>query len=126
MKQVVVMRRDLKMRRAEVASYVAKVSSRFLYDNRDESSDDRLTVPLTREESEWFYGDQKVIVLGVQSENALRSVMDRAEVQGLTISTMTRRDDDGKTGVDYSLVCVAIGPHDDESIDQITGGLKLM
>lgn len=114
------------MRRAEVASYVAKVSTRFLYDNRDYTDDDRLTVPFTREESEWFYGEQKVIVLGVQSEGALKNVMDRAEVQGLTIASMSRRDDDGKTGVDYSLVCAAIGPHDDDTIDSITGNLRLM
>ena len=109
-----------------MASYVARVSSRFMYDNREYTDQDHLTVPLTREESEWFYGDQKVIVLGVQSEGALKNVIDRAEVQGLTIASMSRRDDDGKTGVDYSLVCAAIGPHDDDTIDAITGNLKLM
>lgn len=125
MKQAVVVRRDLRMRRAEVASYVAKASSRFLYDNREKSPDDHLIVPFSHEESEWFYGNQKVIVLGVQSEADLKKIIDRAEVQGLTVSVMERHEDE-KMGQDYSPICAAIGPHDDDTIDAITGGLRLM
>lgn len=125
-KLAVVVRRDLRLRRAEVASYVARATSMFLYDNRDPTDNNRLVVPFTSEESEWFYGDQKVIVLGVQSESVLRSVMDRAEVQGMTVSSLVRKDYDSKLGGDYALICAAIGPHDGDSIDSITGGLKLM
>lgn len=126
MKQVVVVRRDLRMRRAEVASCVARASSMFLLENSETTRDGRLVVPFTQEESEWFYGDKKVIVLGAGSESALKHIITQAEIQGLTVNTISKRDEDGKIGYDYTLVCAAIGPHDDDSIDEITGSLKLM
>lgn len=125
-KQVIIVRRDMKLRRSEVASLVARVSTKFMYDNRESTGDDRLMVPFSQEESEWFYRDQKVIVLGVPSEGTLKNLVDRAEMQGLTVATMEHRDDDGKNGIDYPLVCAAIGPHDEDAIDAITGNLKLM
>lgn len=121
-KQAVVMRRDLRLRRAEVASFVARASSSFLYDSIDAEHKDGILVHLTQEEREWFLGDQKTIVLGVKSEDALRDVMNNAEFRGLTVSTLGHKTE----GDVYSVVCVAIGPHDDETIDAVTGKLKLM
>lgn len=127
-KQAVVVRRDLRLRRSEVASYVARASSAFLVENKEDGPDDaQLVVPLSQEEREWLYGDQKTIVLGVQSESTLKSVFDHAEFRGLTVSVMTRpRAEDPKDGSTHELVCVAIGPHDDDAVDEVTGDFKLM
>lgn len=123
-KQVVVVRRDLRLRRAEVAACVARASSTFLLNGCEDGPD--LQVSFSQEEREWFYGGRKVIVLGVATESALRRVVDMAEIQGLTVSTLSKRDIDEKTGEEQSLVCAAIGPHDEESIDAVTGSLRLM
>ena len=80
-----------------------------MYENRESTAEDHLFIPFSAEESEWFYGDRKVIVLGVQSEGALRHVVDRAEMQGLNVHTLSRRTEDEKEGFDSSLICAAIG-----------------
>ena len=126
MKQVVIVRRDLRLRRAEVASCVARASSMFLSENREDTDDGSLLVPFTLEEREWFFGDKKVIVLGAQSEGALKHIVTQAEIQGLTVNTLSRHAMSDKIDYERTLVCAAIGPHDDDSIDQITGNLKLM
>lgn len=123
-KQVVVVRKDLRLRRAEVASYVARASSSFLLNNIGDGTPQQ--VPLSQEEAEWLCGGRKVIVLGVHTEDALRRVVDLAEIQGLTVSMLTKSTMDDKRGFDGTAVCAAIGPHDEESIDAVTGGLKLM
>lgn len=127
-KQAVVVRRDLRLRRADVASYVARASSAFLLDNSEVGEDDsRLVVPLSLEERDWLYGDRKTIVLGVQSESALRSLFEHADFRGLTVSLMTRPlTIDPKDDSTHEMVAVAIGPHDDDTVDELTGRLKLM
>lgn len=125
MKQVVVMRQDLKMSRADVASCVARASSMFLWNNREETAYDKLCVSLSQEESEWFYGDQKISLLEARSEWVLRAIADRAEIQGLTTSRLTMSNEDEKIAMGSALVCVAIGPHEDDVIDSITGNFKL-
>lgn len=125
-KQVIVVRRDLKLRRAEVAATVARISSMFFHNNREETAADRLHVNFSREESEWFYSGQKIIVLGVQSETTLKGIIDKADMQGLTVAVAHRTNDDEKMGHGRIPVAAAIGPHDDDVIDAITGNLRLM
>jgi len=126
-KQVVVVRRDLRLKRAEAASYVARASSQFLVNNRQEGElSEIVEIPLSSEEKEWLDGDRLVIVLGVPSENALMAIVGRAEILGLTVATMQRqvRPDD-KSELDTTVVCAALGPHDEDSIDAVTSKLKL-
>lgn len=126
MKQAIVVRRDLRMRRAEIASCVARASSAFLFENSEDTSNNDLIVPLTHEERDWFFGDRKTIVLGIQSESALRRIIDRAEIQGLNVNVISKDFFEEKSMNESVIVCVAIGPHEDEVIDEITGNLKLV
>jgi peptidyl-tRNA hydrolase len=125
-KQVIVIRRDLKLKRAEAASYVARSSMMFLLNNASFSDDPCTTISFSEEEKEWFDGDGKVIVLGVKSESALEEIIGRAEIAGLTVYSMSRPCSEEEKGrVSDTLICAAIGPHRDDDIDTITSKLKL-
>jgi peptidyl-tRNA hydrolase len=122
------MRRDLRLRRAEAASYVARASLKFISLNASFSDDPCATFSFSEEERDWFDGEQTVIVLGVTGETALRSITSKAEMLGLTVHTMTRdraSDAKDKSEDERVLVCAVIGPHDEDSIDAVTSKLKL-
>ena len=128
-KQVIIVRRDIRMRRAEMVATAAKASFSFLVDNNESKSENELQLKLTPDESAWLFGNSKSVILGVQSESALRSIMLQAELDGLTVCPQYRgmRVDESKSDYCYEqLVCVAIGPHEEDIIDTITSNLKLI
>lgn len=129
LKQVILVRRDLKMRRASIAALVAKASSEFFLDNNESERSDKLSVNLTPQESEWITSGSTRIVLGVTSENALKSLVFKAELAGLSCYPITSRSpvdkEEGLDGLSETL-CVAIGPDDSDKIDEVTGNLKLL
>ena len=121
-KQVIVIRRDLKMRRGkEIAQgahaamiWLSERLARFLYNK----------VMLSDEEQEWLGGKFTKVTLQVDSEEALLDVFNRAREKGLTAHLVT---DSGKTEFDGvpTRTCCAIGPNRAEKIDEITKELKL-
>jgi peptidyl-tRNA hydrolase len=126
---VIVVRRDLRLRRAEMASLVAKASIRFFLDNDVSSSLESLEIQLSKAESAWL-SDPQVIVLGVPTLGTLESLAFKAENLGLsTYSITTKRKldpDDEKSPVTDQLAAVSIGPDSSESLDIITAKLKLL
>jgi len=121
-KQVIVIRRDLKMRRGKEISqgshaammWLSERLRRFMYGNPH----------LTEEEMEWMAGTFTKITLQVDSEEALLEIFNKARDKGLTAFLVT---DSGKTEFDGvpTITALAIGPHEAEKIDEITKDLKL-
>lgn len=126
LKQVIVVRRDLRLKKASIAALVAKASSKFIFDNDFSERGDVLQVDLTQQEAEWIAGPATRIVLGVTSESALKQLIFKAELEGLSCYTVTNSHQEDSDAVLDELLCVAIGPDDAEKIDQITGNLKLI
>lgn len=126
-KQVILVRRDLKLKRASLASLIAKASAEFFLDNNESGRDDSLSVRLTPQESEWITSGSTRIVLGVTSEDALRSLTFKAEMAGLSCYPVFGKTPMGNDvgDLDDHPLCVAIGPDDSQKIDEITGNLKL-
>lgn len=87
---------------------------RFLYHNPH----------LSKEEMEWLSGAFTKVTLQVDSEEALLDIFNRARARGLTVYLVT---DSGKTEFDGvpTITALAIGPHGNEKIDEITKNLKL-
>lgn len=117
-KQVIVMRRDLKMRRGKEVAQGSHASTKWLldlYDNRQ---------AMTQVQSQWQYSGQTKICVQVQSEKELLDIHAAAIKAGLISNLIT---DSGKTEFDGvpTNTCLAIGPDDAEKIDQITGHLLL-
>ena len=115
------------MKRASIAALVAKASSEFLLDNDESEVGGSLLIYLTPEESSWINGDSKRIVLGVSSENMLKSLTFEAEIAGIQSYLIFGNlpENHKRTGSNEAL-CAAIGPDESDKIDKITGNLKLL
>jgi len=86
-----------------------------------------LTVKLTPEETDWINSGSIRVVLGVNSEDSLRTLAMRAEMAGLQCYSVHGKifEDTADDGTSETL-CIAIGPDFSSKIDQITGNLKLL
>ncbi|AAR39098.1 NEQ244 [Nanoarchaeum equitans Kin4-M] len=71
----------------------------------------------------WYREGAKKVVLKVNSLEELLDIAKKAMEKGIVVSIIR---DAGKTQVSPgTIICIALGPDEDEKIDQITGNLKL-
>lgn len=124
-KQVIVVRKDLNMRKGKIAAQVAHASMKFLVDNNESKNGKQLHVSLSIEEAAWIAGSFAKVVVSVDSENELRDLMLKAEIDGVEVHHII---DSGKTEFHDvpTLTCAAFGPDRSDLIDKITGNLKLL
>ena len=120
-KQVILARTDLNMRKGKLAAQAAHASLKVFFDLRDvEAPRGTLIVSTTPEMDEWIKGMFTKIVLGVESEAELVQAYDLARAARLPTALVI---DAGATefhGVPTKTT-VAIGPAEAEEIDKITG-----
>lgn len=115
LKQVIVVRTDIKMSKGKVAAQVAHAAVIA-------SEEARKNYPEWW--SKWFYGFQKKVVLQVSGEKELLNIYEKARRANLP-SALVR--DKGLTELPpNTLTAVAIGPAPSREIDKITGSLKLL
>jgi len=111
-KQVILVRQDLKLPKGKCAAQSAHASVDAVL-----KSDSKL-VKTWREEG------MAKIVLKVKDEKELIKYFQLAKDDGLTVSLIT---DAGRTVIaPGTKTCAAIGPDEEEKIDEITKGLKLL
>ncbi len=123
-KQVVVVRRDLNMRKGKLAAQVAHASMKFLVEGYVRGSD-KLETRLDKPEVAWLSNAFTKVVVSCDSEQELLDLMSEARRRGVIVHSIT---DAGRTefhGVP-TLTCCAFGPDHAEKIDPITGHLKLL
>jgi len=128
-KQVIVMRKDLKMRRGKEMAQAAHASMAALLSlaQRDTSSAGMNITLSTRNGTalyEWLSGKFRKIALYTNSEEELLKLYEKAKDKGLPVALITDCGDTEFNGVPTN-TCIAIGPAEDEIINEITGGLKL-
>ena len=114
MKQVIVMRTDLNMRKGKMVAQGAHASMKVTLDNLD---DPRV--------KDWLSGAFTKICLRADSVDEFEAVVFAATQAGLLVDTIV---DNGKTefhGVP-TVTCAAIGPDFDEVLAPVTGHLKLL
>lgn len=115
-KQVIVVRSDLKMGKGKVAAQVAHAA----LDAADASR---------RKHPDWYdswreQGQAKVVVKTEGGELALQDLLKQARSLGLPASLI---QDKGLTQLEPgTTTCMAIGPGPSGVIDKLTGGLKLL
>lgn len=113
MKQIIVLRTDLKMRRGKEIAQGAHACLKAILNNRN---DPRVI--------DWYDNNQAKIAVGVDTEADLVALVDKARSRGIISEIII---DAGRTefnGV-ATLTCAAIGPDTVERIDDVTGHLKL-
>lgn len=110
MKQITVVRRDLRMSVGKTASQVAHAVVGVL----------RITESKTVDA--WNAEGMPKIVLGVDTEDEMLELMARGKRVKVFIVA-----DAGRTEVEKgTMTCFAFAPCKDEDIDDVTGGLKLL
>jgi PTH2 family peptidyl-tRNA hydrolase len=111
-KQVIIVRNDLKMPKGKLAAQVSHASVEAVLRG------DKGKV------KEWKKEGMKKIILKVDSLRELHKYNLQAKRSGLTTAVIT---DAGKTFFKRSTVtCVAIGPDEEQKVDEITGNLKMV
>jgi PTH2 family peptidyl-tRNA hydrolase len=118
-KQVIVMRNDLNMRKGKMVAQGSHASGAFLMQKLLNGQ------KLTKEEVEWTESGYAKICVRCDSEEELLDIFQKAKDAMLTVHMIT---DSGRTefnGVPTK-TCLAIGPAPAGKIDKITGSLKLL
>ena len=123
-KQVIVMRHDLGMRRGKQIAQGAHAAMAFLCE-RLEARGTISLADFTDAERQWLTGAFAKVCCRVDSEDQLLAIYDQALAAGLEVHLIT---DSGRTEFhgQPTRTCLAIGPDDAEKIDAITGSLQLL
>jgi len=129
-KQVIVIRKDLNMRKGKIAAQAAHASMKVILDNMLKSDYEKYsdwTIHMKKDEPlyRWLSGLFTKIVVYVNSEEELLDIYNKTKDQKMLCSLI---EDVGNTefhGVPTK-TCCAIGPDESEKIDKITGNLPLL
>lgn len=113
-KQMLVMRKDLNMRKGKLCAQAAHASLGLYLKHQ---SDKRVKA--------WLTGRFKKITVYVNSEEELLDLVSDAKKAGVLSLVIT---DAGLTEFDGvpTITCAALGPDTDEALHPITGGLPLL
>lgn len=127
-KQVIVIRKDLNMRKGKIAAQAAHASMKALLDlGKVSGSGDKkcISIPLTADIEPWVTGNFKKVCVSVDSEKELLDIFRLSKKKGIVCSLI---QDAGLTefGGVPTYTAVAVGPGTEESINDITGKLKLL
>jgi len=122
-KQTIVIRKDLNIKKGRLASLAISAAMKFIIDNNDAERGDELHVQLSSEEADWIRNLSSKEVLGIDSQDALSDLVFRAELAGVNVYSIF---DDRRMENDQNpeLLCAAFGPDNDDIINQIIGNLK--
>lgn len=123
-KQVIVIRRDLNMRRGKEIAQGSHASMAFLTRRLNLLDGTLYSADLTRAQREWLESSFRKIVCQVPDGEALLAVELAARAEGLEVHRVT---DAGLTefGGVPTMTAIAIGPDYDAVIDLVTGKLEL-
>ena len=123
-KQVIVMRHDLKMRRGKQIAQGAHASMSFICRRLQEAGSVSLA-DFTDAQRAWLTGAFAKVCCRVNSKEELMEIHDKALEADLEVHLIT---DSGKTEFhgEPTDTCLAIGPDEAEKIDAITGDLQLL
>lgn len=138
-KQVIVVRKDLNMRKGKIAAQVAHASmgavlsamrTTTIVGPSHTETIRTLSLMDSNPMSEWLDGQFTKVVVYVNSEEELLDLHMRAsnKMSMTSVNYSCLITDSGKTefnGVP-TITCLAVGPDTAENVDRITGGLPLM
>jgi peptidyl-tRNA hydrolase, PTH2 family len=123
-KQVIVMRHDLKMRRGKQIAQGAHASMAFLTRRLQSRTSIRMD-DFSPNEQTWILGSFTKVCVRCNSEDELMTIHDNAIEFGLEVHLIT---DSGRSEFhgQPTRTCLAIGPDDASWLDLVTGHLDLL
>lgn len=130
-KQVIVVRKDLHMRKGKMCAQVAHASMKILLDLMDtmQTSSDivQWSVELNTKDPlhKWMQGQFTKVVLYIPTMDDMLNLRDRAESLGVRTALIV---DAGKTEFHNkpTPTALALGPHDADVLSELTGDLQLI
>jgi PTH2 family peptidyl-tRNA hydrolase len=136
-KQVIIIRKDLNMRKGKMIAQGAHASMKviadmmqqsgvwFSGDHKDFIKENKLTIVVDSPLDKWLNGIFKKIVVGAENLNDMITAYNEAKKQGIPCSLI---EDAGLTefGGQVTITAAAIGPDSPEKIDKITGNFVLL
>lgn len=134
MKQVIVLRKDLNMRKGKMVAQGAHASMaaiiNYAYEHQVKHNDGTVEniLAISLEDADvrdWLLGSFKKVCVGCQSEAELLDLNRKVQLTKLPHALIR---DSGRTefhGV-LTYTALAVGPGDDDEIDKITGHLTLL
>ncbi len=126
-KQVIVIRRDLRMRRGKEIAQGAHAASAWLADRVIQDiwpNEDVAHLSVTTAQRSWLQCSFRKVTVKVNSEEELIAVYAEALDAGLEVHLITDRGLTEFGGVP-TRTCLAVGPDYDDLIDPVTGDLEL-
>jgi PTH2 family peptidyl-tRNA hydrolase len=126
-KQVIVIRRDLRMRRGKEIAQGAHAASAWLADRVMQDiwpNEDVAHLSVTTAQQSWLQSSFRKVTVKVNSEEELIAVYAKALDAGLEVHLITDRGLTEFGGVP-TRTCLAVGPDYDDLIDPVTGDLEL-
>jgi peptidyl-tRNA hydrolase, PTH2 family len=126
-KQVIVIRRDLRMRRGKEIAQGAHASTAWLAERVLLGMTPNGTVDhvaLSAAERSWLESSVRKVTVKVNSEEELMAVYQTAIEAGLVVHLVTDRGLTEFGGVP-TRTCLAVGPDYDDLVDPVTGNLEL-
>jgi PTH2 family peptidyl-tRNA hydrolase len=125
-KQVIVMRKDLGMRKGKMIAQGAHASLKVLLDaGAADPSGQSFTLRIDPALASWLGGKFTKICVSVDSEAALDAIVDRARAAGVPCALIVDAGHTEFHGVPTK-TCCAVGPAWTDAVDAITGGLPLL
>ena len=130
-KQVIILRKDLNMRKGKMVAQGAHASMKFILDrghyaqselDSPEEFHSRITAPAIKS---WVQGLFTKVCVSIDSEEELITIYEKAKESGLVVSMITDAGLTEFSGVPTK-TCIAIGPNWSDEIDPITRHLKLL
>lgn len=113
MKQIIIIRKDLNMRKGKMVAQGAHASVKATVDNINKDN-----------VKQWLEEGMKKICVSCNSEQELLDLYNQAKADKLPCSII--RDAGHTEFNEPTLTAVAIGPAADHKVDKITGSLKLL
>lgn len=132
-KQVIVMRKDLNMRKGKMIAQGSHACLKVILDTMFKSDityrsgrvDRILATDKKSAIEDWIQGRFTKVCLYVESEKELDDLYNKAKEKGLMCSMIVDAGLTEFNGVPTK-TCIAIGPNWSDEIDEITGHLKLL
>ncbi|HEU0031504.1 MAG TPA: aminoacyl-tRNA hydrolase [Kofleriaceae bacterium] len=125
-KQVIVMRKDLGMRKGKMIAQGAHASMRvLLLAGGLDDARSTFTAQLTPAMAAWLGGRFTKVCVSVDSEAALDAIVDKARAAGVPCALITDAGHTEFHGVPTK-TCCAVGPAWVDEVDAITGSLPLL
>lgn len=119
LKQVIVMRNDLNMRKGKMIAQGAHAAiDALLFGSGDSPSE------IEERCQKWLETGMTKICVRCNSEEELMDIRDKAKAFGLAVGLI--RDAGHTEFNEPTYTCLAIGPNEAEEIDKITGTLELL